>query len=158
MIPIGIIHTVFGIAALVCGFIALIQDKEILLNNRSAQIYLAATLLTAATALFIFQHDGFGPPHVLALLALGALGFGTLAATTNVFKTWSRYAQAVGYSSTFLFHIIPGIIETLTRLPPDAPLVASQEAPILKPILAVVLVVFVIALVLQIRWIRAKTR
>ena len=32
----GIFHTVFGVGALICGFIALAQDKQILLKNRYA--------------------------------------------------------------------------------------------------------------------------
>jgi hypothetical protein len=46
----------------------------------------------------------------------------------------------------------------LTRLPPSAPLAASPEAPLLKGILAVLLVVFLVVLTLQLRWIRASSR
>jgi uncharacterized membrane protein len=152
----GIFHTAFGLAALICGFIALAQDKQILLKNRLAQVYLVATLLTAATALGIFQHGGFGPPHILALLTLGALAVGTLAATTTLFKGLARYVQAICYSATFLFHVVPGVTESLTRLPPGAPLVASQEAPIFQTIYPVLLVLFLIGLTLQIRWMRAR--
>jgi uncharacterized membrane protein len=98
-----VFHTVIGLVALVCGFIALAWDKEISVRNRVGQVYLVTTLLTAVTALGIFHHGGWGPPHVLAVLTLVALAVGTVAATSPLFGWASRYVQAISYSSTVLF-------------------------------------------------------
>src|SRR5439155_23382206 len=87
-------------------------------NNRRGQIYLVATLITAVTALGIFRHGGFGPPHALAVLTLVALAVGTVAARSHVFGWASRYVQAASYSATILFHMIPAVTESSTRLPP----------------------------------------
>jgi uncharacterized membrane protein len=154
----GAFHTLVSLVALVCGFVALGRDKEISPRNRLGQTYLVATLITAATALGIFRHGGFGPPHVLALLTLGALGVGSLAAYSALFGSWSRYVQVVSYSATFLFHLIPGFTETLTRFPVGAPIAASAEAPILQGISAVLLVLFLAGVAAQIVWLRASQR
>lgn len=156
--PLGLFHTAVSLVALVCGVVALARDKEISPGNRLGQTYLAATLITALTALGIFRHGGFGPPHVLALLTLGALAVGAVASFSRIFGRASRYVQAVCYSSTFLFHLVPGFTETLTRLPAGAPIAASQDAPILQAIDAALLALFLAGLAAQMVWLRASLR
>lgn len=141
----GAFHTAMGVIALVCGFSALARDREISPTNRLGQAYLLTTLLTAVTALGIFQHGGFGPPHVLAVLTLVALAVGTVA---------SGSVRVVSYSSTILFHMIPAVTETSTRLPAHAPLIASREAPVLPVIYLVILVIFLVGVTLQVRSLR----
>lgn len=152
----GIFHTAIGLVAVLCGFIALIRDKEISLNNRLGQTYLITTLITALTALGIFRHGGFGPPHALALLTIAALAVGTVAARSTVLGRAAPYVQAVCYSSTILFHLIPGVTESSTRLPPAAPFVASADGPELKAVYLILLVVFLIGVTLQVRRLRAS--
>jgi uncharacterized membrane protein len=150
----GVFHTAIALVAVVCGFIALARDKEISPRNRLGQVYLVLTLVAAVTALGIFQHGGFGPPHVVALLTLVALAVGTVAATSRLFGRGSHYVQAISYSATVLFHMIPAVTESSTRLPPGAPLVASQDAPVLLAANLALLVVFLIGATLQARWLR----
>jgi uncharacterized membrane protein len=152
----GLFHTLIGLFALVCGFRLLLLNKEISLRTRLGQVYLVTTLITAATGLGIFQHGGFGPPHVLSILTLAALAVGTLAASSALFGAGSRYVQAVAYSSTVLFHLIPGLTETLTRLPPASPLVASAEAPVFQVIYGILFVLFLVGLAFQLRWLRTQ--
>jgi uncharacterized membrane protein len=156
--PLGIFHTAISLVAIVCVVVALVRDKEISPRNRIGQTYLAATLLTAASGLGIFQHGGFGPPHALSLMTLAALAVGITASYSTVFGSWSRYVRLVSFSSTVLFHAIPGVTETLTRLPAGAPLVASAEAPVFQKIYGVILVAFLAGLAAQIVWLRASLR
>ena len=44
--PLGWLHTVLGAVAIISGIIALVKHKEITLQTRSGQVYLAATLIT----------------------------------------------------------------------------------------------------------------
>jgi hypothetical protein len=90
MIPLGWFHTVMGIIALSSGGFTLAKFGEISLQTRSGQIYLASTLITASTALAIFQRGEFGPGHALAVMTLLALAIGTIAATIKPFGKWSR--------------------------------------------------------------------
>lgn len=154
----GVFHTAIALVAVVCGFIALIRDKEISPKNRLGQVYLVLTLITAVTALGIFQHGGFGPPHALAVLTLVTLGVGTVAAGSRVFGRASRYVQVISYSTTVLFHMIPAVAESATRLPAGAPLVGSLDAPVLQGINLALLVAFLVGATLQARWLRRSLR
>src|SRR5499427_3790504 len=104
----GLIHTALSLVALLTGFILIVRDRSISPNARLGPTYLFATLLTAATALGIFRHGGFGPPHALAILTLAALAVGWTASYTNIFGRASAYVEAVCYSATYLFHLVPG--------------------------------------------------
>jgi len=149
----GWIHTAMGIIALLSGGFALAKFREITLQTRSGQIYLATTLITAGTALAIFQHGAFGPAHGLAVMTLAALAVGTVAGTTNLFGEFSRYVRAVSYSATLLFHCIPAVTDGLLRLPVGDPVLTSIEDPILKMCYLGLLVIFLIGVSLQLRWI-----
>jgi hypothetical protein len=61
IIPLGWFHTAMGVIALASGGFTLARFREIRLQTRSGQVYLAATLVTAATALAIYQRGEFGP-------------------------------------------------------------------------------------------------
>ena len=156
MIPLGWFHTIMAIIALVSGAITLAKFKEITLQTLSGRIYLAATLVTAATALAIYQHGVFGPGHALAVLTLLALAVGTIAATTKLFGKLSRYLRALAYSSTLLFHCIPAITDGLLRLPVGDPVLTSIDDPILKICYLVLLVLFAAGASLQLRWIHRQ--
>lgn len=149
----GWFHTAMGIIALLSGGIALFRYKEITPQTRSGQIYLATTLITAGTALAIFQHGGFGPAHGLAVMTLGALLVGTVASTTYLFGRWSRHIRAVSYTSTLLFHSIPAVTDGLMRLPVGDPILTSIEDPLLRKCYLVLLVLFLVGVTLQLRWI-----
>ena len=176
----GWFHTVMGIIALVSGGIALFRHKEITLQARSGQIYLVTTLITAATALAIFQHGGFGPApkfplphdltfasnygeagalnlfgpaHGLAVMTLAALLVGTVASITYLFGRFSRHVRAVSYTATLLFHSIPAVTDGLMRLPVGDPVLSSIEDPLLKQCYLVLLVLFLLGVSLQLRWI-----
>ncbi|NIS91436.1 MAG: hypothetical protein GTN98_15450 [Woeseiaceae bacterium] len=151
--PLGWFHTALGIVALSSGVYTLARYKEILLRTGSGKIYLLATLVTAATALGIFQHGGFGPGHALAIATVLALATGTVAATTGLFGKLSRYMQAISYSATLLFHTVPAVTDGLMRLPKGDPVVASLDDPILRTCYLVLVVLFLIGISLQLRWI-----
>jgi uncharacterized membrane protein len=151
--PLGWLHTFLGTVALVSGAIALIRFKEITLQTRSGQIYLAATLITAATALAIFQHGSFGPGHALAVMTLLALAVGTVAGTTNLFGKFSRYLRAVSYSATLLFHSIPAVTDGLLRLPAGDPVLTSIDDPFLRMCYLGLVLLFLVGISLQLRWI-----
>ena len=153
MIPLGWFHTIMGIIALVSGAMTLVKFKEISLQNRTGQVYLAATLITAGTALAIFQRGEWGPAHTLGVLALLALAVGVIAETLKPIGKWSRHLQALGYTSTLLFHCVPAVTDGLMRLPLGNPIVTEFEDPLLQGSYLALLVAFLVGIVLQLRWI-----
>jgi uncharacterized membrane protein len=153
--PLGTIHTVIGLVALGAGVVALVRYGAISMKSRSGMLYVVLTLLTALTALGIFQHGGFGKPHVLALLTLAALAVGAIAGGTALFGRLGPYVQTFSYSVTFLFHLIPGFTESLTRLPPSAPIAASADDPMFQVIYPILAVLFLIGVAIQFRRLHA---
>ena len=156
IIPLGWFHTIMGIIALVSGGYTLMRFNEISHQTRSGQVYLVTTLITAGTALGIYQHGFFGPAHVLAVMTLGALAIGTVASTTKLFGNASRYVRAFFYSATLLFHSIPAVTDTLLRLPIGDPFLTSIEDPVLKMCYLCLLVLFLVGVSLQLRWIHQQ--
>jgi uncharacterized membrane protein len=152
----GIAHTAISLVAIVSGAWSLSRDKQITKRTPLGQTYLLTTLLTAASGLGIFQHGGFGPPHALSLLTLLALVVGGSAELTSVWGRRSALVQTVSYSTTILFHLIPGVTEWLTRLPPDQPLLSSAESPTFKPLYGLLILLYLAGLTLQLRWLRER--
>jgi uncharacterized membrane protein len=154
----GAIHTAISLVALVSGIWALVRDKQIVLATRLGKLYLVTTVLTAATGLVIFEHGGFRIGHMFAILTLVVVALGTVAATSSLFGRASRYVQATCYSSTMLLHMITGIAETATRLPPDAPLITAENASIFKEIIGGLVLLYLVGLAFQLRWLRGAQR
>jgi len=151
----GVFHTAISLIALVAGLIALVRDKQISPRNLLGKVYVVTTIVTCVTAFGVFQHGGFGKPHVLGIVTLVVLGVAAVAGNSSLFGRASRYVETVSYSATFFFHLIPTITETSTRLPPGAPLVANADAPALQVATGVLFVAFLIGATLQVRRLRA---
>lgn len=151
--PLGLFHTAISLVAVATGAIALIRDGKISWENSLGKIYVITTVVTCLTGFGIFQHGGFGKPHALGVITLVVLGV-IFAAQNNAFKNYSAYVVTVGYSLTFLFHIIPGITETATRLPAGAPLASGPEDPNIQMAIGICFVIFLIGSTLQVRKMR----
>lgn len=153
MIPLGWFHTVMGIIAISSGVYTLAKHKEITLRTWTGQLYLGTTLITAATALGIYQTGEFGPGHMLAVMTLLALALGGIAAGSKLFGRLSRYVEALGFSSTLFFHSLPAVTDGLLRLPVGNPVLTSIEDPVLKICYAAFFLTLLIGLTFQFRWI-----
>lgn len=141
----GWIHTAASLIALACGALAFARHRRIAPQDGAGRLYLLFTLLAALTSLFVFSTGRVGPGHVVAVLTLGALLVVRLAAGGRWFGSASTFVQAAAVSATLLFHAVPGVTETLTRLPPGQP-IFQREAPQLKLIYLVLLAMFLAAL------------
>jgi len=154
----GTFHTAIALIALGAGFVALFRYKEISLRTMAGQIYVLTTVIVCLTGFGIFQHGGFGKPHILGIITLAVLAIAAIAGYTRLFGRLSPYVETVSYSATLFFHMIPTITEGSNRLPPVAPLLTSPEAPELQTATAVLFVVFLIGATLQVLRIRAAHR
>lgn len=152
----GVMHTVISLVTVASGIVALLRDKEILSRTLPGGLYVGGTVLTCVTALFIFQHGGFGPPHALALITLVTLAFAGLAEPSGLFGRAAHYVRAVAYSATLFFHSVPAVIEGTTRLPPSSPLFATQDDPHLQALTGVLFVLFLIGAAFQVRALRRR--
>jgi uncharacterized membrane protein len=152
----GLFHTAVSLVAVAAGLISFLKFKEISWSSVLGKIYVITTIITCLTAFGIFQHGGFGKAHVLGIVTLLALAVAAIAEQTTLFGRLSRYVAVISYSATFLFHLIPAITETSTRLPFGHPLLASADDPSLKTATTVLLVLFLIGAALQVRRLRVS--
>ncbi len=155
---IGIIHTAISLVAVAAGIYAFFRDKEISPRNGLGRTYVWTTVLTCLTGFFIFQHGGFGKPHMLGIVTLLVLAVAWAAGSTKLFGRASRYAETVSYSLTFFFHMIPGVTESFTRLPVDAPLFTGPDDPSLQKTIGVVFLLFLVGAFLQVMRLRRGLR
>jgi uncharacterized membrane protein len=153
--PLGTIHTAISLIALAAGFVALWRYREISTGTLSGQTFVGGTVLSCLTGLGIFQHGGFGNPHILAIVTLVVLAAALAAEYSGVFGRMSRYVATVGYSLSFFFHFIPGTVETLTRLPAGAPYLSNPDDPKAQPIIGFFFLLFLAGATLQVLRLRS---
>lgn len=144
----GVIHTLISLVAVAAALVAFAREGAINPGNTLGKLYIWSTVLTCLTGFGIFQHGGFGKPH--------ALGVITLVVLATAWKLTSPKIITVLYSLTFLFHMIPAVTETSTRLPLGAPWLKDAEAPELKAITGVLFLLFLAGVTLQLRRLKAQ--
>ena len=157
MTVLGWFHTILGILAVLSGLYTLYKYKIITTEESSGKLYVLVTLLVAGSALGIYNQGGFGIAHVLAVLTLIALAGGYIMEKFKWFGSFSKYFQALGYTSTLLFHMIPAITDFLRRLPVGDPFIDSFEDPLLLNFHTAFLVIYLVGLVAQIVWLKRQT-
>lgn len=154
----GAIHTAIALVALAAGALALFRHRSISPREPLGRAYIWTTILTCLTGFGIFQHGGFGAPHVLGILTLATLALAGLAGTTQWLGRASPYVEAGAYSTTFFFHFIPGVTETFTRFPLAAPLFTGPEDPKLAAVLGVLFLLFLVGAGWQLHRLRGLAR
>lgn len=152
----GFVHTLISLVAVAAGLWALAREGLIRPGTTPGRVYLWATVLTCLTGFGIFQHGGFGKPHMLGIVTLVVLAVATLADRGSVFGRWGPAVAALSYSFSLFLHTIPAVTETFTRLPVGAPLFPSPEDPALQPVIGSLFLVFVVGALLQLRLLRRQ--
>ena len=122
------------------------------------RLYLLLTLIVAVSALGIYNQGGFGIAHILAVLTLVALLGGVIMEKGKLFGSFSKYFQALGYTSTLLFHLIPAITDFLLRLPVGDPFVDSFEDPLLVNFQLSFLLIYLVGIVAQFLWFKKANK
>jgi len=146
----GAFHTLISLVAVAAGIAAFIKFGEISPRSGAGVAYIWFTIATCATGFFIFRRGEFGPPHVLGVVTIIVLGIAYIAGRERFSKGIGRYVEAVGYSLTFFFHMVPALTETFTRLPRQSPFFTGPEDPRLVATIGVFFLVFVVGATVQI--------
>jgi len=152
----GVIHTFISLIAVGAAIIAFFRDGQISPRNMLGKVYIISTIIVCLTGFGIFQHGGFGKPHVLGIVTLIVLGVAYAAGYSKLFGRFSPYVEVVSYSMTFFFHMIPGITETTTRLPLGAPLLPNADAPQLQVAAGIFFVLFALGAAYQVVKLRKR--
>jgi len=154
----GMLHTLIGLLAVIAGYTLLIRNGAIGPRNALGQFYIVSTVITCVSGFFIFRHGSFGVAHVLGVITLATLGIAWLAARTSVFGRLTRYVETLAYTATLFFHMIPGFVETTTRIPQGKPFASGPDDPALQAILGTVLLLFLGFGAAQVWWLRRGKR
>ena len=118
---IGWIHTVLGTLAILVALFIIVTQGYIKSTNNLGKFYIIATLITASTALMLYKNGGFNLANILAVLTIVAIFLGISSEKYNIFGL-SKYVQAMSYTGSILFHLIPGIAEVNKSFPINNPM------------------------------------
>jgi len=154
----GVIHTVLSVPPVVAGLYSFTRYRRIDPATPAGRIYLLGLALSVFTSFGLSSVAGLNPGHVLGVLALLAAFGGVLVPRLALFGGVGAYLSALGFSFSFFLLLVPGINETLTRLPTAHPLAEGPRSPVVQGALLCWLAAFVIGAVLQVRSIRAGRR
>jgi len=156
--PLGSVHTLIALVALVAGFGAIVRDGRIGTDDALSRTYIWTTVLTCLTGFGIFQHGGFGVPHALGIVTLAVIGLALWRGGSRWFGGLWRYVPTVALSLTLFFHLIPGATETFTRLPAGRPLFSGPEDPALQKVVGLLFLLFLAGAALQVWWLRGQSQ
>lgn len=156
--PLGIAHTAISLLPVVAGLYSFIRYQAIDTSKRSGQVYLAGLSVSVFTAFGLSSSGGFNPGHALGILALLA-AFGSLLVTRLSFLGRLRpYLATFGLSFSFFLTMIPGTVETLTRLPAAQPFASGPESPVVRAVLLTWVTSLLVGFALQARALRLRHR
>ena len=125
----GVIHTAVSLIPVLSGLYAFIRHRAIDPATRAGKLYLVGLVLSVATSFTVSSTGGINPGHAFGVIVLLVAFGGVLAAR--------------------LLSLVPGVNETLTRLPAAHPIAAAPMAPVVLHTLLACLVVFVIGFAAQ---------
>jgi len=150
----GVFHTLISLVAVGAALASFVRDRRIDPASALGKVYIWTTVLTCVTGFGIYQHGGFGKPHMLGIITLLVLGLAWLADRGRLGRR-SVQISTISYSLTFFFHLVPAVTETSTRLPLGAPWLPNAEAPALQAITGVMFLLLLVGVTLQLRRLKA---
>lgn len=145
----GIVHTAISLVPVVAGLFAFSRHRAVKPKTRSGMVYLAGLTVSVLTSFGLSSTGHFNAGHALGILALLA-AFGGLLVPRLHFLGWLRpYLSTFGLSFSFFLLLVPGINETLTRLPVAHPLASGPESPEVRVALSAWVLAFLVGFALQ---------
>ncbi len=155
MSTLGLIHTLLSVLPIVFGVWAFLRDGRIDPATRAGRLYLLSMVASIVTSFGLSRAGGFNPGHALGIVALVLMAVGVLAPRMGWLGKGAPYVQTLSMSASFLVLLVPGIIETLTRLPAGQPLATGPASPAVQGSLMVLLGVFLAGTAWQVIRLRA---
>ena len=145
----GELHTAISLVPIVAGLYSFARHGGIQPERRSGQIYLGGLALSVVTAFGLSSTGGFNPGHALGIMALLVGSAAILVERLSFLGRLRAYLKAFGLSLTYFLLWVPGINETLSRLPPSHPIGNGPDSPPVQVALLVWLILFASGSLLQ---------
>lgn len=154
----GAFHTVASLVTFAAGLYSHARYRQIDATTRSAKVYLSGLVVSVFTSFGLSSAGGFNIGHALGILALLAVLGALFVSKLPILGRARPYLSQFGFAFSFFLLLVPGINETLTRLPVAHPLANGPESPIVRGTLAAWLGIFVLGSAAQSWWIRSQRR
>jgi len=154
----GIAHTALSLVPLVAGLCSLAIHRRIEPRSTAGRIYLVGLVASVLTSFGLSSTGGFNPGHALGILALLSIAAAGLVPRLAFLGRARDYLATLALSFSFFLLLVPGINETLTRLPPSQPIADGPMSAIVKGTLGVWFLLFLAGATLQVLELRARRR
>lgn len=145
----GVIHTAVSLLPIVAGLYGFVRHRAIDPATRAGKLYLLGLVLSVATSFTVSSTGGLNPGHAFGVIVLLVAFGGVLAARLRFLGRAARYLSTFALSFSFLLSLVPGVNETLTRIPVAHPIAAAPMAPVVLQTLLACFVVFVLGFIAQ---------
>ena len=154
----GIAHTALSLVPLVAGLCSLALHRRIEPRSTAGRVYLVGLVASVLTSFGLSSTGGFNPGHALGILALLAIAGAWLVQRLAFLGRARDDLATLALSFSFFLLLVPGINETLTRLPPSQPIADGPMSAIVKGTLGVWFLLFLAGATLQVLELRARRR
>lgn len=151
-------HTLISIVPVIAGVYSFARYFRIDSDTHAGRIYLGGLGLSVLTSFGLSSSGGFNVGHALGIVALLAIFGALVLPRIPVFPRAQPYLSQFGFTFSFFLLLVPGINETLTRLPVAHPLADGPQSPVVRGTLAAWLVVFLLGSALQAWWMHLQRR
>ena len=145
----GVIHTAVSLLPIVAGLYGFVRHRAIDPATRAGKLYLLGLVLSVATSFTVSSTGGLNPGHAFGVIVLLAAFGGVLAGRLQFLGRARPYLSTFALSFSFLLSLVPGVNETLTRIPVAHPIAAAPMAPVVLQTLLGCFVVFVLGFIAQ---------
>lgn len=154
----GAAHTLISLVPATVGLYSFVRYRGIDPATPTGKIYLGGLLLAVLTSFGLSSSGGFNAGHALGILALLAVSGALLVSRLRWLSRAQPYLSQLGFSFSFFLMWVPGIAETLTRLPVSHPLADGPQSPLVRGALGAWFAVFLVGAAVQQFWIRSRQK
>lgn len=138
----GEIHTVVSLVPVVAGFYSFARYRAIRPETTAGKVYLGSLALSVVTSFGLSSTGGFNPGHALGIMALAVAAAAIGVTRLHFLGRLIPYLKTFGLSFTYFLLWVPGINETLSRLPPSHPIGNGPDSPPVQTALLVWVILF----------------
>jgi hypothetical protein len=155
---VGIVHTAISLIPVFAALYSFARYRTIDPKTGAGRVYIIGLVLSVFTSFGLSSTGRFNAGHALGILALLVVLGSLLSARWAWWGSTRPYLVTFGFSFSFFLTLIPGISETLTRLPPAQPFAGSAESPLVRFSLLAWFIVFIVGFALQAGSIRSSLK
>ncbi len=130
--PLGAAHTLISLVPAFAGLYSFVRYRGIDSTTPVGKVYLGGLLVAVLTSFGLSSTGGFNPGHALGILALLSVAGALFLSRQSPQSAARAHLSQLGFAFSFFLMWVPGIAETLTRLPVSHPLADGPQSPLVR--------------------------